>query len=277
MPNVRLGRPDRSHAGWSSPSSRSSPPAPADVHAAGDGWTVRTDDGSPLGPRRAHDRGDRRRAGAGDRVTRRVAGREAGPIGLGCMGMSWAYDADLRDDADVGRGHPPRARPRRDAARHRRRVRAVHERGARRRGRWPGAASRRPGHQVRHDGRGRQRVPARPRRAAGARARGDRRLAAPAAAPTTSTSTSCTAWTRRAVRGDLGRDGGGRRRRQGARARHVGGGRRRARARPGRSTPSPPCSPSCRCGRATRRPRSCPGAPPTTPRSCRSRRSAAAS
>jgi aryl-alcohol dehydrogenase-like predicted oxidoreductase len=32
-------------------------------------------------------------------VTRRVAGRETGPIGLGCMGMSWAYDADQRDDA----------------------------------------------------------------------------------------------------------------------------------------------------------------------------------
>jgi aryl-alcohol dehydrogenase-like predicted oxidoreductase len=32
-------------------------------------------------------------------VNRRVAGRETGPIGLGCMGMSWAYDADQRDDA----------------------------------------------------------------------------------------------------------------------------------------------------------------------------------
>ncbi len=29
---------------------------------------------------------------------RRVAGRETGPIGLGCMGMTWAYDADQRDD-----------------------------------------------------------------------------------------------------------------------------------------------------------------------------------
>jgi aryl-alcohol dehydrogenase-like predicted oxidoreductase len=31
-------------------------------------------------------------------VSRRVAGRYTGPIGLGCMGMSWAYDADQRDD-----------------------------------------------------------------------------------------------------------------------------------------------------------------------------------
>jgi aryl-alcohol dehydrogenase-like predicted oxidoreductase len=34
-----------------------------------------------------------------DRMKRQVAGRETGPIGLGCMGMSWAYDADQRDDA----------------------------------------------------------------------------------------------------------------------------------------------------------------------------------
>ncbi len=32
-------------------------------------------------------------------MSRRVAGRDTGPIGLGCMGMSWAYDADQRDDA----------------------------------------------------------------------------------------------------------------------------------------------------------------------------------
>jgi aryl-alcohol dehydrogenase-like predicted oxidoreductase len=32
-------------------------------------------------------------------VSRRVAGRDTGPIGLGCMGMSWAYDADQRDEA----------------------------------------------------------------------------------------------------------------------------------------------------------------------------------
>jgi aryl-alcohol dehydrogenase-like predicted oxidoreductase len=32
-------------------------------------------------------------------VSRRVAGRYTGPIGLGCMGMSWAYDADQRDEA----------------------------------------------------------------------------------------------------------------------------------------------------------------------------------
>ena len=31
---------------------------------------------------------------------RLVAGRQTGPIGLGCMGMTWAYDADQRDDAE---------------------------------------------------------------------------------------------------------------------------------------------------------------------------------
>ncbi|HET6551667.1 MAG TPA: aldo/keto reductase [Solirubrobacter sp.] len=33
-------------------------------------------------------------------MTRQVAGRDVGPIGLGCMGMSWAYDAAERDDAE---------------------------------------------------------------------------------------------------------------------------------------------------------------------------------
>jgi aryl-alcohol dehydrogenase-like predicted oxidoreductase len=31
-------------------------------------------------------------------VSRRVAGRAVGPVGLGCMGMSWAYDPADRDD-----------------------------------------------------------------------------------------------------------------------------------------------------------------------------------
>jgi aryl-alcohol dehydrogenase-like predicted oxidoreductase len=33
-------------------------------------------------------------------VTRRVAGRDAGPVGLGCMGMSWAYGAEGRDETE---------------------------------------------------------------------------------------------------------------------------------------------------------------------------------
>jgi aryl-alcohol dehydrogenase-like predicted oxidoreductase len=33
-------------------------------------------------------------------VTRRVAGRETGPIGLGCMGMTWAYGEAERDEAE---------------------------------------------------------------------------------------------------------------------------------------------------------------------------------
>jgi aryl-alcohol dehydrogenase-like predicted oxidoreductase len=31
-------------------------------------------------------------------VTRVVAGRDVGPVGLGCMGMSWGYDPEDRDD-----------------------------------------------------------------------------------------------------------------------------------------------------------------------------------
>ena len=31
-------------------------------------------------------------------MTRRLAGREVGPVGLGCMGMSWGYDPADRDD-----------------------------------------------------------------------------------------------------------------------------------------------------------------------------------
>lgn len=33
-------------------------------------------------------------------MTRVVAGRETGPIGLGCMGMTWAYGADERDERE---------------------------------------------------------------------------------------------------------------------------------------------------------------------------------
>ena len=29
-----------------------------------------------------------------------VAGRQTGPIGLGCMGMTWAYGAGERDEAE---------------------------------------------------------------------------------------------------------------------------------------------------------------------------------
>ena len=78
------------------------------------------------------------------------------------MGMTWAYGATDRDERGVDRGDPPRARDRRDAARHRRHVRPVHERGARRpRDRRPPRRGR-PRHQVRARGRGRRRVRAAP-------------------------------------------------------------------------------------------------------------------
>ena len=38
----------------------------------------------------------RRRLGA--------SGLQAGAVGLGCMGMTWAYNAHERDDDDIGRG-----------------------------------------------------------------------------------------------------------------------------------------------------------------------------
>ena len=59
-----------------------------DVHVADDGWTIRTDDGSPSAHAEHTIVITESRADPGDRM------KAPGRIGLGCMGMTWAYDAD---------------------------------------------------------------------------------------------------------------------------------------------------------------------------------------
>ncbi len=75
-------------------------------------------------------------------------GLEVSALGLGCMGMSFGYGPPQRQAGD-DRAHPRGRRTRRHILRHRRGLRAVHQRGARRRG---ACAVPRPGgdrHQVR--------------------------------------------------------------------------------------------------------------------------------
>jgi len=159
-------------------------------------------------------------------------GPAAGAIGLGCMGMSWAYNPEQRDDERSIAVNPPRARHRRDAHRHRRHLRARSRTRSSSAGRSKAARRGRPRDEVRPRWCGpcsRWRSGATVARST-CSPRSTRRCSA--CAPASSTSTSCTP--RRsggARRGDVGRDGRGRRGGQGARDRDVRGDRRGARRR----------------------------------------------
>ena len=164
-------------------------------------------------------------------------GPEVGVIGLGCMGMTASYDmATPRDRRDLDLGHPPGARPGHDPDRHRRRVRAVHQRGAGRTGpgrrppRARGAGDQgRPGDgRVHAERRIRHALPGfRAQRPPRARAGVDRRQPAPARHRSRGPLPAPPGGPGGAARGDLGGDGGDRGGRQGAAHRPfrgVGGG-----------------------------------------------------
>ena len=177
-------------------------------------------------------------------------GLEVSAIGLGCMGMSFAYGPPPDRQAD-DRPDPRRRRARRDVLRHRRGLRPVHQRGARRRGARAGPRPGRDRHQVRLRLRARRRRRAgRHEQPAGAHQGGRRGLAqAPADRPHRPLLPA----PRRPGRADRGRrrrgqgpDRGG----QGQALRPVRGRRRRRSAAPTPCSRSPPCRASTRCGGA---------------------------
>ena len=171
------------------------------------------------------------------------------------MGMSEFYGTRRRSRGD--RDDPPRPRPRRHAAGHRRHLRPAHQRAARRRGDRRPPRRGRAGDQVRD--RPRPREPARARRQRPPRLRD-----AVAATPRCAGSgrphrplLPAPGRPRRPDRGDGRGDGRARRRRQGPLPRSVGGRRPRRSAAPTPCTRSARCRASTRCGAATPRTRSC--------------------
>ena len=184
-----------------------------------------------------------------------------GSQGLVVSGRAWAAwgcpSSTARRRRGVDRHDPPRARARRDVARHGRHVRPAHERAARRPGdrrpARPGRARDEVRHRARPDDPAARGVDGRP----DVRAARLRRARSSGSASTTSTSTTSTASTRRR-----------RSRRPSARWPSSCSRARCAtsaspRPRPRRSaartpsTRSPRCRPSTRSGRATPRTRSC--------------------
>ena len=201
-------------------------------------------------------------------------GPEVSAIGLGCMGMSFAYGAAGR--RRVGPHPAPGARPGRQPPRHRRHVRLRPQRGAAR----PGRRGQRrdevvPGHQVRH--------PAQPATApAGATSTaarlgpsGLRRLAAPARHRPHRPVLPAPAQPGRPDRGDGRGDGRAGRGRQGALPRALRGRPGRPCGRRTRCTRSRPCRWSTPCSPGTSRTRCWPPAGSSAWRWSRTRRSVA--
>ena len=181
-------------------------------------------------------------------------GLEVSALGLGCMGMSPATarpGPPRRHRPDPGRG-----RARRHVLRHRRGLRAVRQRGARRRGPRPGPRPGRHRHQVRLRLR-RRRPPDRPVQPARAHQAGRRRVAAPARTDVIDLSTSTASTPTCPIEDVAGAVG---ELIEAGKVRHFGMSEaaRRPSAAPTPSTPSPPCRASTRCGPGPRRPRCCP-------------------
>ena len=110
------------------------------------------------------------RSTGGDLMHTRTLGQglEVSAVGLGCMGMSQSYGPNPGDRDDMIGVLRARRGRRGHLLRHRRGLRAVRQRGARRRGAWPAARPGRHRHQVRlatsqdgRVGRPRQRGPSR--------------------------------------------------------------------------------------------------------------------
>ncbi len=202
---------------------------------------------------------------------------EVGRIGLGRMGMSIAYTGAGQRRRRVRPRHPPGPRPRRHPDRHRRDLRAVHQRGTGRPGHQGPARPGGAGHQVR------PRLPRGRRSGHLDSSPANVRTALEGSLQRLGTDHIDLYYQHRvdpddAHRGHRRRPRRAGRRGQGPPHRPVRGLGRTPSAAPMPSTRSPRCSPSTRCGPGTRRPRTCcPSCGSWASASCRTRRSARAS